>query len=251
MNLIDDYCFKILKKLGISSESTFTDLRVCIKNKKTRSDKLKFLLAKKLILNINRIYKLTEKGKLVLKFLNKAVDVLDREEFHENLDRVPYLFRDYIYNFLNMLKDNFKEKLLSLILFGSVARGKWTNESDIDLLLILANDSMEYRQLNKKLTIITFDFYENNDLRDEKGNSIYGSIQIIPLILKDLSIFRTLYYDIAMDGIIIFDRKEISLKFIENIKQRIKKKGLKRVYISDNDFYWKRKKIKFGEIFEL
>ena len=54
-----------------------------------------------------------------------------------------------------------------------------------------------------------------------------------------------------MDGIIIYDKNKIGAKFIKKIRQRIKDKSLQRVFISDKNFYWKRKDVQFGEIIEL
>lgn len=176
---------------------------------------------------------------------------MDNKTIYENLDYTPYIFRNYLYNFLNKIKEIFNEKLLSMVLFGSVARGKWTNESDIDLFLIFSNDNLEYQELERKLIDIILEYEEMNDLKDQNGNNVHASIQVITLLLKDLNNFRTLFYDIAMDGIIIFDKNEIGLKFIKNIKKRIKKLGLKRIFIDDNDFYWKHKDVKFGEIIEI
>jgi len=70
------------------------------------------------------------------------------------------------------------------------------------------------------------------------------------LVLKDLHTFRTIFYDIAMDGIILFDRNQTGFQFLKKIKKRIEEKGLRRIFIKENDYYWERK-VKFGEIIEL
>lgn len=176
---------------------------------------------------------------------------MDNKIIYENLENIPFVFRNYLYNFLGKIKEVFKGKLLSMILFGSVARGKWTNQSDIDLFLIFSNNSLKHKKLERKLIDIILKFEEINELLDQNGNNIHASIQPITLLLKDLDNFRTLFYDFAMDGKIIFDKNEIGLKFIKKIKKRIKSLGLKRIFIDDNDFYWKHKDVKFGEIIEI
>ncbi|MBD3254314.1 MAG: hypothetical protein GF383_04435 [Candidatus Lokiarchaeota archaeon] len=86
-----------------------------------------------------------------------------------------------------------------------------------------------------------------------KKNDFYLNhpIEIIPLTVSDLNQFGTLFYDIALDGIILYDKNKIGFKFLTKYKEKIKEKGLKRVYLGENDFYWKRKDIEFGEIVEL
>lgn len=173
---------------------------------------------------------------------------MNSNNIFEQLDNIPNLFKDYLNNYLSRIKEDFGEDVISVILFGSVARGKWTLESDIDLLLIFSNDSTN---LTKRLKKILFNFYEFNQLIDKEGNQLYGIIQEVPLLQQDLNNFRTLFYDIAIDGILIFDRNNVGLEFINRIKRRIKDKGLKRIFLGEEDFYWKRKDVKFGEIVEL
>lgn len=168
----------------------------------------------------------------------------------EDFDRVSYIFRDYLYNFVRLLKENYKEDLLSIILFGSVARGKWNNESDIDLFIIFSNKSSIRTAINNRLTKIISDYERKSKLRNSKGDRLFSTIQDMSLSLKDLHTFRTIFYDIAMDGIILFDRNQTGFHFLKKIKKRIEEKGLKRVFIKENDYYWERN-VKFGEIIEL
>ena len=168
----------------------------------------------------------------------------------EDFDRVSYIFRDYLYNFVKLMKENYKEDLLSIILFGSVARGKWNNESDIDIFIIFTNKSSIRTAINNRLTKIISDYERKSKLRNSKGDRLFSTIQDISLVLKDLHTFRTIFYDIAMDGIILFDRNQTGFQFLKKIKKRIEEKGLRRIFIKENDYYWERK-VKFGEIIEL
>ncbi|NVM36527.1 MAG: nucleotidyltransferase domain-containing protein [Candidatus Lokiarchaeota archaeon] len=168
----------------------------------------------------------------------------------EDFDRVSYIFRDYLYNFVRLLKDNYNEDLLSIILFGSVARGKWNIESDIDLFIIFSNKSSIRTDINNQLTKIISDYERKSKLKNSKGERLFSTIQDISLLIKDLHTFRTIFYDIAMDGIILFDKNQTGSHFLKKIKKRIEEKGLKRVFIKENDYYWERN-VKFGEIIEL
>lgn len=170
---------------------------------------------------------------------------------NQNFNQIHAVFRNYLQEYLTVLKDKFKNHLLSVILFGSVARGQWNKESDIDLLLILADETPSTPELNQELTEITIDFETKNVLLDAKGNILYCPIKEVAFLVKELEHFRTLFYDISVDGIIIYDRFKVGKNFQEKIRNRITEKGLKRVDAGDNIFYWKHKAIKFGEIIEL
>ena len=149
-----------------------------------------------------------------------------------------------------MLKEELKEDLISLILYGSVARVTWNRESDIDILLIISNKF--FKQFNEqKISEITIKFYnkcrEGNLYNEYKNHSI----QILTLSINDLEKFRTLFYDLAVDGIIIYDTNNIGLELLIRYKKRIEKTVLKRIFLDKNNFYWERKDIEFGEIIEL
>jgi len=251
MKLIDGYSLKLLKYLEVFRESNFTGLNIPIKNKKTRSERLKFLLKKKLLIQERGLYRMTERGTKFLKILEKAEAIIQEEKFYENYDRVPFIFRNYLNSYITLLKENFTNNLISVILYGSVARGKWTYESDIDLLLIFSDEISNKSKLHKTLTNITITFEKALLLKDGNGRTIYCSLQEYPIFLKDLDNFRTLFYDIAMDGIILYDRTNMGFSFIERIKKRILNKNIKRIFISERDFYWKRNDVQFGELIEL
>ena len=136
-------------------------------------------------------------------------------------------------------------------MYGSVARGKWTYESDIDLLLIFSDEITNISRLNKTLTSITIAFEKDILLKNGDNRVISCSLQEYPILLRELCNFRTLFYDIALDGILLLDRDNIGFKFIEENKQRMKKKQVERIFISDKKFFWKRENVKFGEMIEL
>jgi predicted nucleotidyltransferase len=171
-------------------------------------------------------------------------------KIYEHYTKIPKLFRQYLKDFLTLLKEELNDDLISLILYGSVSRGTSNSESDIDLLLIVSNGFFD--QFNEdKISEITINFY--NKYQEDNINDKYKShpVQLLTLSINDLGKFRTLFYDIAVDGIIIYDTNKIGLELLTNYRNRIEKMGLKRIFLDKNDFYWKRKDIKFGEIIEL
>ena len=173
MKLIDEYSLNLLKHLEVSRESSFTGLNIAIKNKKTRSGRLKFLLKKKLLIQERGLYRMTERGIKFLKILEKAEAIIREEIFYENYDRVPYIFRNYLNSYVSLLKKKFNNNLISVILYGSVARGKWTYESDIDLLLIFSDEIVNLSGFNKTLTNITVTFEKTLQLKDRNNKTIY------------------------------------------------------------------------------
>lgn len=61
----------------------------------------------------------------------------DKAERHlDKLDEVRGLFRQYA----GLVRKRFGERVTGVWLYGSAARGDWTDESDIDVLVLLSHE---------------------------------------------------------------------------------------------------------------
>jgi predicted nucleotidyltransferase len=176
--------------------------------------------------------------------------MIESNRIKQGFSEVPLFFREYLEKFLMYLKKRVKKDLISVILYGSVARDTWNTESDLDLLVILSHDFHEENG-DYRISKILIDFYDNNRNTEIFEKYKFHSLQILSLNINEIEKLRTIFYDIAMDGIILYDPKNIGLRMIKIYLEQIEKKNLKRIYVSKNDFYWKRKDVKFGERIEL
>ncbi len=105
----------------------------------------------------------------------------------------------------------YKERLISLVIFGSVANDKFTPESDIDLLIILKNKRSSYEE---------FDFYFDNVENKMKFNFL----RINPLF-KDLQEMKpSLPFLWRTNFIILFDRQNFFKNFINELEEFKKNK---------------------------
>lgn len=66
-----------------------------------------------------------------------------------------------VLGFLEILQKKYRDKILKVVLFGSVARGKYDEESDIDILVVLKNGS---RKLRDEISMASFDLILKNDV---------------------------------------------------------------------------------------
>ena len=66
-----------------------------------------------------------------------------------------------ISGYLEILKKNYKDMILRVVLFGSVARGESDEESDIDILVVLKNGG---RKLRDEISMASFDSILNNNV---------------------------------------------------------------------------------------
>jgi predicted nucleotidyltransferase len=121
------------------------------------------------------------------------------------------------------------DSLIAIILFGSKARGDDRAHSDWDLLII-AND-LPARPMTRLRYL--------KDLLPESTRSTGSIIAKTPNEFEGS--LTSLYLDIAIDGIILFDAKGYAEEKLSQLRKLILEKGLKRQQI-DGGFIWRWKK---------
>ena len=117
--------------------------------------------------------------------------------------------------FLNKCKEKFGDDLISIILFGSYARGTATEYSDIDLLIIVKN--LPERRIDR------YKIIKDIDLEFLKKYCIALS----PILVKpeELSIksINPLIYGILTGYRVIYDKNNFWKNYLEKIRPIIKR----------------------------
>lgn len=125
------------------------------------------------------------------------------------------------------LKQGFKEDLLGVVLFGSRARNEAELRSDYDIFIIC--NSLPDKPIERQEFII------------EKIKTKDGANIIAKTKQEFESSFPPLYLDLALDGVILFDREDYLKEKLALIKELIEIAGLireKRPY----GFNWRWRK---------
>ena len=65
--------------------------------------------------------------------------------------------------YVEEVKKIYGERLKSVILYGSYARGDYRPDSDIDIMILVDLTDMEVEELSKQLSWSTYDFNEEHD----------------------------------------------------------------------------------------
>jgi predicted nucleotidyltransferase len=150
-------------------------------------------------------------------------------------------------------KNYYKDSLISIVVYGSVGRGDYKGHSDIDLLIVISSSS---DSVCGRIHVFHDNVIEKAEqtIEYKELGEMKLPYRIMPIVytVEGLKNHPPLMLDMTEDSIILFDRDDIFLKEIENIKERMRELGSKRVFLENGRWYWILKPdIKWGEIVKI
>lgn len=170
--------------------------------------------------------------------------------FRRGLDSIKEPYRSVIQNLLNSLIRLYGDNLVSLIIYGSVARGNPRRDSDIDMLVIFEDLP---KPMSDRIRLFERAEDEIQPLLDELMDKGYA-IALSPLIKtrEEARRFSPLYLDMTEDAVIVYDRDGFFEGVLMRVINRLRELGAMRVWVSDKAWYWVLKRdYRFGEVIEI
>ncbi len=164
--------------------------------------------------------------------------------------RFPELLEKAIRSYLDILKKCFGDKLSGVLIFGSVAKGKATKDSDIDFLVLL-DDSYEHDPIEEMAKRFK-DYIQKIDHEEFMRRNLPYTPMSLYYKEKELRENPVILLDIQEQGIIIFDKEGKLEKIINDFKRWMKSHGTRKEYINEHGYYWILKPdLKPGEELEI
>jgi hypothetical protein len=137
------------------------------------------------------------------------------------------------------------ERLVSLVLFGSVARGDAGPTSDVDILVIAAGFPRPLRDRRRPLLSAWSEWRAARALPGVNWN-------LVTKTPEEAAWHSPLYLDMVEDGILLCDREGFFGAVLSRMRASMKTLGSRRVYLADGSWYWNLKPdFRFGEVVEI
>ncbi|TFF88025.1 MAG: nucleotidyltransferase domain-containing protein [Promethearchaeota archaeon] len=157
-------------------------------------------------------------------------------------------YSNLILKIIHVLKNNLRENLLSVGIFGSLARGEAKSDSDLDLFIIVREFKGSVLERTKYLLELKRKEIVEEELKFLRSYSINPRFNFI-LKTKDELKLNFFTIDISFDMKILYDNAILN-NYIGKIQGMVKKRGIKRKYMKNGKFYLDLN-IEFGEVFEF
>jgi hypothetical protein len=137
------------------------------------------------------------------------------------------------------------ERLISLALFGSVARGEPGPGSDIDVLLVASDLPRSLRDRRRPL------IEDWQRVRAERCLPVL-EWNLVAKTPEEAAYHSPLFLDIVEDGILLVDRNGFFGRVLGEMRERMRALGSRRVFLKDGGWYWDLKPdFRFGEVVEI
>lgn len=169
--------------------------------------------------------------------------------FRKGLEHLSNPYKYIVENLLNALQEVFGQALVSVIVFGSVARGDPRKDSDLDILIIVEDlPKPHFERLNlymkaeEKLDPLLYELYE-------KGYAI--SISPILKTKREAEKITPLYLDMTEDAVIIYDKENFFERILTHLIEKMKELGSRRIWIGKKWYWILKDNTRFGEVIEI
>jgi len=135
--------------------------------------------------------------------------------------------------------------LVSLVLFGSVARGEAQQTSDIDVIVVAEAFPRSLVERRRPLLALW------EEARTSRGLP-YVEWNLVTKTPEEARVRSPLYLDVVEDGIVIFDRHGFFQAVLQGMRERMRALGSRRIHLPGGTWYWDLKPdFRFGEVVEL
>lgn len=165
--------------------------------------------------------------------------------------QIDHLFyKPLLAKLTELIKDNYEDRLISLVLYGSVARGTAKKDSDIDLILVVEN--LSYTEAMNKFLLVEDRLKEKEEFLSVTAAGCSPEVKPIIFSREEASESRYIFLDVVNDGIILYDKSDFFKERLERLRKRLKELESKRIFCEDGSWYWiLAPDLRFGETFEI
>ena len=169
----------------------------------------------------------------------------------KNLEKIPPEYRGLIQDYFALLQQKLGDRLRSVCVFGSIAKGKPDPKSDIDILIVANGFPFDVLQRVKETSPILQKLKEKRSYKHLRELGRCALVSPVFLTPEEAEKHPPIMLDLVEEGISIYDDKFFLASVLESIRRRLRELNARRVYTTKG-YYWVLKPdLKPGEVVEI
>jgi uncharacterized protein len=152
-------------------------------------------------------------------------------------------------DYARALRDLLGDRLVSVVLYGSVARGEAGPSSDLDLLIVM--ETLPVGQFARKATLRRLDSMVDERLSVLEAQGCFSGLSRLIMSKVEAERIIPLYLDMTEDAIILEDKGEFFASVLERLRGRLRQLGAVRKRMGRIRYWDLKPDLAPGERFEL
>jgi predicted nucleotidyltransferase len=141
------------------------------------------------------------------------------------------------------------DRLISVVVFGSVGRGAMRPDSDIDLLFVV--DPLPRGRLRRVEEFRGLELQLDGVLKAARHLGVQTTLSPVFKTVAEVRLGSVLFLDMVDDARVLFDRDGFFRQELSRLRERLARLGAKRIW-KGNAWYWDLKPdYKWGEEFQI
>lgn len=160
---------------------------------------------------------------------------------------VEHLLKTY----LEIVQELLGEKLVSVAVFGSAARGEAESESDIDILVVAKDLPVDIGSRMKAMASVRKKLRNSKAYAEAASKKLPRLFSEVILTPDEVAKHPPILLDVSVEGVLLFDKGGFLEKELENLRKRLRELGAKRVRGKEGWYWILKPSAKFGEVIEV
>ena len=154
----------------------------------------------------------------------------------------------YVDRLARMLRSRLGDRLVSLVLYGSRARGTHRDDSDIDVLIVV--EALPRDRAGRHALLQPIKQAVDREHADAKGRPAPHLAYIVKTP-EEASYHAPLYLDMTEDAVLVYDRDGFFAHVLGRLRRRMAELGSRRVWLGDGWYWILKPDMRWGERVEL